>query len=45
MMDLLQALAAGGDIATMALVAVLWRFDRRILRIEDFLKHKLKFEG
>jgi hypothetical protein len=41
----LELLAALGDVATMALVAVLWRFDRRILSIETFLKHKLKFGG
>jgi len=30
----LKALSAGGDIATIALLAIMWRFDRRLLRIE-----------
>lgn len=45
MIDLLQALSAGGDIATIALVIALWRLDRRILSIENFLKHKLNYGG
>lgn len=40
MMEFLQALSAGGDMATIALVVVLWRFDRRILRIETKLEKK-----
>jgi len=31
---LLQLLSAGGDVATIALLAIMWRFDRRLLRIE-----------
>jgi len=30
----LKALSAGGDLATIALLAIMWRFDRRLLRIE-----------
>jgi len=30
----LKSLSAGGDIATIALLAIMWRFDRRLLRIE-----------
>ncbi|MFQ5510092.1 MAG: hypothetical protein ACE5FN_12280 [Leptospirillia bacterium] len=32
--SLLKALSAGGDLATIALLAIMWRFDRRLLRIE-----------
>jgi len=31
---LLQLLSAGGDVATIALLVIMWRFDRRLLRIE-----------
>jgi len=31
---ILQLLSAGGDVATIALLAIMWRFDRRLLRIE-----------
>lgn len=39
----LEALSAGGDLAVMALVVLLWGFDRRILSIENFLKLKLNY--
>jgi len=32
--DILQLLSAGGDVATIGLLAIMWRFDRRLLRIE-----------
>jgi len=32
--SLLKALSAGGDLATIALLVIMWRFDRRLLRIE-----------
>lgn len=38
MQEIFSLLSAFGDLATMALVAVLWRFDRRILRIETILE-------
>lgn len=31
---LLKALGAGGDLATVALLVVMWRFDRRLLKLE-----------
>ncbi len=31
---IIEALAAGGDLAAMALVLVMWRFDRRLLVLE-----------
>lgn len=34
MIEVLELLAAGGDLATMALVYIMWRFDRRLLVIE-----------
>lgn len=34
MKDLLQFLSAGGDVATMALLYIMWRFDRRLLTLE-----------
>ncbi len=42
-MELFQALAAGGDVAMIAIAAAFWRFDRRVLSIENFLKLKLNF--
>ena len=40
MTEIFTLLSALGDIASMALVAVLWSFDRRILRIETRLEEK-----
>ena len=34
MSELLQFLSAGGDVATMALLYIMWRFDRRLLTVE-----------
>lgn len=31
---LLQALQAGGDLATIAIVAALWKLDRRVFALE-----------
>lgn len=33
-LELLKVLGAGGDVATVALVIFLWRYDRRLLKIE-----------
>lgn len=33
-LGLLQALSAGGDLATIALVVILWKLDRRVLVLE-----------
>lgn len=33
-LDLLAMLGAGGDIATFAVLYLLWRHDRRIVRLE-----------
>ncbi len=33
-MELLQLLAAGGDVGVWVLVFVMWRFDRRLLQLE-----------
>lgn len=34
-----QAIAAGGDVGVWALLAVLWRFDRRLLAVESGVKY------
>jgi hypothetical protein len=41
-MELMQILAAGGDLSTMLLVFVAWRFDKRISHLEWNLGVKLK---
>ena len=38
MEELLPLLAAGGDIGIWVVVAVLWKFDRRIFRLETIMK-------
>lgn len=45
MMDFLQALSIGGDLAVIGLVALLLRFDRRILSMELFLKNRFGYGG
>ena len=40
--DLARIVAVAGDGATLALVLILWRFDRRILRIELTIEQVLK---
>ena len=37
MTDILQLLGAGGDLAIIAVLAMLWRFDRRLVRLETLL--------
>lgn len=32
--ELFKLLGAGGDLATLALAGLLWRFDRRLFRVE-----------
>jgi len=32
--EIFTLLSAGGDVATMALLYVMWRFDRRLLTLE-----------
>lgn len=44
-MEFVEALSIGGDAAQIALVAVLWRLDRRILSVEQFLKAKFNYGG
>lgn len=34
MTELLQVLGAGGDVATFVLLYILWRHDRRLVRLE-----------
>lgn len=36
---LVTLLAAGGDLATIALLVVMWRFDRRLLALEIWRGH------
>ena len=43
--ELLQFLSAGGDVATMALLYVMWRFDRRLLVMETKLARCKGCEG
>lgn len=38
-------LSAGGDLATIALVIVMWKFDRRLLRIEILYSQMLRKIG
>lgn len=40
--DLAKIVAAAGDGATLALVLILWRFDRHILQIELTVRQVLK---
>ena len=42
-LKLLEMLSAGGDLATIALVFIMWKFDRRLLKIE--LKHEADANG
>ncbi len=42
MNDILQLLGAGGDLAIIAVLAMLWRFDRRLVRLETLLNGKKK---
>ncbi len=35
--SLLKLLSAGGDLAVIALLVVMWRFDRRLLRLETLI--------
>lgn len=42
MIDLITALGAGGDVATMALVLMLWKLDKRVQHLEDFKTFYLK---
>jgi hypothetical protein len=42
MTDILQLLGAGGDLAIIAVLAMLWRFDRRLVRLETLLNGKKK---
>lgn len=37
-LQLVQMLSAGGDLATIALFFLMWRFDRRLLMIEFSMK-------
>ena len=38
MTDLLQLLSSAGDLAIIGVLAMLWRFDRRLVRLETLLK-------
>ena len=42
MTDLLQMLAAGGDLAMIAVVGFLWRLDRRVVRLETLWNGRKK---
>jgi hypothetical protein len=37
MAEFFQYIAAGGDVAVFGLLAILWRFDRRLLKVEMFV--------
>lgn len=39
-MELLKLLSAGGDVATIALVAFLWKLERRVFKLELNRKNK-----
>lgn len=36
---MIELLSAGGDLATMALLFVMWKFDRRLLSLEIKMLH------
>jgi hypothetical protein len=38
-MTILQTIAAGGDLAIVAVLYLLWRLDRRVLKLETNLSH------
>ena len=40
--EVLQVLAAGGDISIMLILFALWKIDRRVLRIETTLEIETK---
>jgi hypothetical protein len=40
-MEVLEYLAAGGDLAMMALLYIMWRFDRRLVKIETIIQHSM----
>ncbi len=42
MAEFLQMLAAGGDLAMIAVVGFLWRLDRRVVRLETLWNGKKK---
>ncbi len=42
MIDLLQLLSGAGDLAIIGVLAMLWRFDRRLVRLETLLNAKSK---
>ena len=42
MTDFLQMLGAGGDVAMIALFGLMWRLDRRVVRLETLLNGKKK---
>jgi len=33
-----EALSAGGDIAIIALLVIMWRFDRRLVKMETIMR-------
>lgn len=37
---LFHVLSAGGDVAMMALLYIMWRFDRRLLRLEIWFNNR-----
>lgn len=41
--EILSMLAAGGDMATLAFIYLIWKIDRRILLIETTLGHSLRY--
>jgi len=41
-LNLLEFLDAGGNIAMMALLFVMWKFDRRLVKIEILIEHHLE---
>ena len=45
MSEVLEFLSAGGDVGVWALVVLMWRFDRRLVRLETLIYEVVKKRG
>ena len=43
--EALKILSAGGDLGILVLIYFLWKFDRRIVRVEENIKHNTSLIG
>ncbi len=44
-LELLKILSAGGDLGIFVLIYFLWKFDRRIIMVEEKIKHNTALIG